>query len=38
LWRSLQALLDRGYGESVAVSMDVVAEGQADLEALQELA
>ena len=33
-----QALLDRGYGKSVAVSMDVVDEGQAHLEALQELA
>ena len=32
-----QALLDRGYGKSVAVSMDVVDEGQAHLEALQEL-
>ena len=33
-----QALLDRGYGKSVAVSMDIVDEGQAHLEALQELA
>ena len=33
-----QALLDRGYGKSVAVSMDLVDEGQAHLEALQELA
>ncbi len=32
-----QALLDRGYGKSVAVSMDVVDEGQAHLEVLQEL-
>ena len=29
-----QALLDRGYGKSVAVSMDIVDEGQAHLEAL----
>ena len=33
-----QALLDRGYGKSVAVSMDIVDEGHAHLEALQELA
>ena len=33
-----QALLDRGYGKSVAVSMDIVDEGQAHLDALQELA
>ena len=33
-----QALLDRGYGMSVAVSMDIVDEGQAHLDALQELA
>ena len=33
-----QALLDRGYGKSVAVSMDVVDEGQAHLKALQALA
>ena len=32
-----QALLDRGYGKSVAVAMDIVDEGQAHLEALQEL-
>ena len=32
-----QALLDRGYGKSVAVSMDVVDEGQAHLDALREL-
>ena len=33
-----QALLDRGYGKSMAVSMDIVDVGQAHLEALQELA
>ena len=33
-----RALLDCGYGRSVAVSMDIVDEGQAHLEALQELA
>ena len=33
-----QALLYRGYGKSVAVSMDIVDEGQAHLDALQELA
>ncbi len=32
-----QALLDRGYGKSVAVSMDVVDEGQAHLDALHEM-
>jgi hypothetical protein len=32
-----QAIPDRGYGQSVAVSMDVVDEGQAHLEALREL-
>ncbi len=32
-----QALLDRGYGKSVAVSMDVVDEGQARLDALHEM-
>jgi len=29
---------DSGYGKSVAVSMDIVDEGQAHLDALQELA
>jgi hypothetical protein len=33
-----QALLDRGYGKSVAVALDVVDDGQAHLEALRELA
>ena len=37
-WARRTALLDRGYGKSVAVSMDIVDEGQAHLEALQELA
>ena len=32
-----QALLDRGYGKSVAVALDVVDDGQAHLEALREL-
>ena len=32
-----QALLDRGYGKSVAVSMDVVDEGQAHLDTLHEM-
>jgi hypothetical protein len=33
-----QALLDRGYGKSVAIALDVVDDGQAHLEALRELA
>ena len=33
-----QALLYRDYGKSVAVSVDIVDEGQAHLDALQELA
>ena len=33
-----QALMDRGYGKSVAVALDVVDDGQAHLEALRELA
>jgi hypothetical protein len=32
-----QALLDRGYGKSVAVSTETVDEGQAHLDALREL-
>ena len=32
-----QALLDRGYGKSVAVALDEVVDGQAHLEALREL-
>ena len=32
-----QALLDRGYGKSVAVALDEVDDGQAHLEALREL-
>ena len=30
--------MDRGYGKSVAVALDVVDDGQAHLEALRELA
>ncbi|MDP6020668.1 MAG: HEAT repeat domain-containing protein [Alphaproteobacteria bacterium] len=32
-----QALLDRGYGKSVAVSTETVDEGQAHLDALHEM-
>ncbi len=32
-----QALLDRGYGKSVAVSMETADEGQAHLDALHEM-